>query len=536
VTSSLPSRLTPSSIRGTTLFAAGTTLVHIAVAVFHGGPVAVPDIPSYLQFAYGTGGQAVPSPTSYHPGYGLLLRPLTLVGINGLDLHQAALVFNALLAGLCVYLTTIFASRLRLSPRLSAMCAAIAALYPGLSAASRIAWPETLLCAAVLGSAILAHDQTPRKNLFLGLLSGLLFSVHPRAIVVTAALIVLGALMPSKQLRRPLVIGGVLGWVVSATVIFQTDTWQQTRVKAAKESTAIFEVIASGLGQLTAVAVSSVGLGLLGVLMSLATVSQVVRRKSLLDPDAASRVYLGIGFLAMVALGGVALAGSQRIDTAIYGRYIDPWVLPLIVIAIAGLKPRPTKSQLRQLTWSFAAGIVVMAFAMSNLGESPRRIMTLSTGWIWEATDQVKIFTLITVAIVVFVAVIGRTVPGKTAEILIGTLLLCSAASTVMNHTHLAEVGEIAEGQASTAVFVPDTVSCLAHDVATTKPYTPSLYQLTLPHIQHRRVDLAAGEQPCSAYLIAGFDVPDKCPNARLVAKEIRGQWGLWYNPDEECD
>ena len=107
---------------------------------------------------------------------------------------------------------------------------------------------------------------------------------------------------------------------------------------------------------------------------------------------------------------------------------------------------------------------------------------------------------------------------------------------TPLNHTHLAEVGEIAAGQASTAAFVPETVSCLAHDVATTKPYTPSLYQLTLPHIQHRRVDLAAGEQPCSAYLIAGFDVPDKCPNARLVAKEIRGQWGLWYNPDEECD
>lgn len=497
--------------------------------------MAVPDIPSYLQFAYGDTGEAVPSPAAYHPGFGLLLRPLVLIGIVGHDLHQAALVLNSILAGVCVYLAAIFGSRLGLSRRAVTACALLGALYPSVSAASRIAWPETLLCVTVLGLAVLAHGQTPLQNLSLGLLSGLIFAVHPRAVVATFAVVSLALVTSSKYLRRPLLVGLIVGWMLSGALIFWTDTWQESRVESAQETIALFDVIVSGLGQITAIANSSIGLGLLGALMSLATTSHVMRRKAPLNSNAATRVYLGAGFLAMTILGGIALAGSERLDTAIYGRYLDPWVLPLVIVAIAQLKTRPTRSQLRQLTLTFAVGVIVLAFASTDLVEPPRRIMTLSSGWMWEITNQVPIFLAMTVAVGALVVVVNQVFPDKMAHVLVGVLLLTSAGSTAVNHAHLSAVGDIAEGQASTVIFLPETLSCLAHDVASTKPYTPSLYQMSLPNVEHRIVDLAAGRRPCSAYLIAGLEIADKCPNASLIAKELRGQWGLWHNPTEVC-
>lgn len=495
----------------------------------------MPDIPSYLQFAYVMDEGARTSSSVYHPGYGILLSPLTLIGISGLGLHQGALVLNALLAGLCVCLAASFASRLGASARLSAVCSVVAALYPALSAASRIAWPETLICVSVLGSAILAHDQTPPKNFFLGFLSGLLFCIHPRAIVLTAAFVVLAAATPSKRLRVLLIFGGSLGWLVSATLLFQTGTWQGTRVKAAWDSTSIFNIAASAVGQIAAAAISTVGLAFLGALLSFGTIVQILRRRSRFDGMAASHVYLGVGVLFMVILGGVVLAGSQRIDTVVYGRYIDPWVLPLTIIAIVGLNNESAAVHLARASYGLTACFIVMAVAMRGVEEPARRIMTLSTGWVWAITDRATAFTLLGAGVVGVAVVVTQRVPGMAAVVLSAALVFGSAVSTVANHIHLSEVGDIAKGQASTAVFVPETVSCLAHDVAATKPYAPSLYQLALPRLQHQRVDLAAGEQPCSSYLVAGFDVRDRCQNARLIAKEKRGEWGLWHYPIGDC-
>ena len=498
--------------------------------------MAVPDVPSYIQFAYGNPGESVPSPTSYHPGYGQLLRPLTFLGVTGTELHQAALIFNGLLAGVCVYLAAVFGSRLGLSPRLSMLCAGMAALYPGVSASSRIAWPETLLCVAVLASAIFAHDQTSRKNFFLGLLSGLLFCVHPRAIVVTVAVVVLSIATSSKRLRRSLLLGLLLGWSGSTILLFQTGTWQTARFNAAKEPKAILEILVSGVGQITAVGISSAGLAVIGVFLSFGAMSRVLRRKPYTGRDVATSVYLGIGFICIIALGGVTLAGSDRIDTAVYGRYVDPWVLPFAIVAVASLKTRVTKSQLWQLVWTLGAGVTIMGFAMSGLEDPARRIMTLSTGWLWEITNQATIFTLFMAAIALFIVTIVRSFPSASTLLLSGVFLLSSAGSTIANHMHLVEVGQIAEGQFSTAAFLPKNVSCLSHDVATTKSYAPSLYQLALPQVQHRRLDIAAAEVPCSAYLIAGLSLSDKCPNAELIATEKRGQWGLWHAPNRQCD
>ena len=200
--------------------------VHIVIALTHTGPVAVPDVPAYLsvsQWVAGVGQS--PSGLQFHPGYGLLLAPVAgVVQTDGQSLHTAALMLNALAAGAVV----VVAGRLALlclaqwggasrwlagvGGRLTLLAVVLlAALHPSLTAASRIAWPETLLVLATLSVALClaagsvagsvagaataaAGSETPQRWLpkhwltAAGLLAGLSFSLHPRALVLTLAL------------------------------------------------------------------------------------------------------------------------------------------------------------------------------------------------------------------------------------------------------------------------------------------------------------------------------------------------------------
>lgn len=82
-----------------------------------------------------------------------------------------------------------------------------------------------------------------------------------------------------------------------------------------------------------------------------------------------------------------------------------------------------------------------------------------------------------------------------------------------------------------------DAPRCLAHDRAHVSTYVMWLYRMQLPDIEHRRVDLAAGEEPCS-HLVVGhtaLGILAACDDATLLASEPKGTWGLWQIAAPGC-
>ncbi|HCB37885.1 MAG TPA: hypothetical protein DEP66_06770, partial [Acidimicrobiaceae bacterium] len=166
----------------------------------------MPDVPAYLSVAqWAAGAGHLVDGLSFHPGYGLLLGPAAaVVDGDGSMLHTAALLANALTAGAVVLIAVRLAVLLRPTASsaavgLTAAVGAMAALHPSVSAASRIAWPETLLTATVLGiglclaaAAPSSERSTPRRAAALlavaAAAAALSVSLHPRAVVLVPAL------------------------------------------------------------------------------------------------------------------------------------------------------------------------------------------------------------------------------------------------------------------------------------------------------------------------------------------------------------
>ncbi len=568
--------------------------IHCVIALAHGGPVAVPDVPAYLsvsQWVVGVGQST--SGLQFHPGYGLLLVPAAaIVQTDGHALHTLALVLNAVAAGAVVQVAVRLAWLWLSKPLILIAVALLAALHPSVTAASRIAWPETLLVLLTLSIGLClatawgSHNKPAQPNQLgqsrsvgirlsaAGLLTGLAFSLHPRALVLTLAL---GAVVFTQHWVRKswlsIAAGLSVGWLLSIIAVTATSTWPSQRVSAATSTENGFESVATAAGQLISLAAGTAGLALMGLVVgvwiTLAAIRAWLVTRILANPTSpdqqpsfvdrydsgttAVAVFFAAGAVAVIILGGWVLAGSARADTFLYGRYVDPWAIPLSVIAICSLnnlrkakRDQPKNnaaSSSRVLLWDvavFAIGtaVVVILIATQTSAFTPgRRIMTLSLSPIWSLTGPAAARDAVLLAMVLVLA--GVTLfafshlPVPQIGLAVFALTLFSLA-TVSNHRHLANVGDISAGQVETVELAVglsalDGVECLAYDADTLPGYVRWLYQLQAPQLNHESVSFASEQTACGPLVIARpSSIQQYCPNADLLAKERLGDWGLW--------
>lgn len=616
-------------------------VVHLRIAVVAGGPVAVPDVPAYLGIAQWVGGDGLAlGHIPFQPGYGLLVVPLvgvaqvSLLGTQGEAVHYLALVVNSLAAVAAV----VVAGRLGLvgSRRwwVAGAAGLVAAVHPSLSSASRIAWPETLLSLFVLivalavAFAVLHAGSAASQRAWAraGLFATLAVALHARIIVLVVAVVATALLCRiGRRAWAALSVGLLTGGAATAVALTLTDTWPTERLSEAAQLDRGAEPIATVSGQLLALGGGTVGLGLIGLIAGLGLAMGLVRRwreRDLVEPHAsalptdgsrpssasgfteplsAALVCLAIGAFGAVLLGGWTLTGSARADALLYGRYVDPWAVPLAVVALAWLAARPTtprggsstsgigaspgpasfpRSQLPSrgsaiLGTAAAVAVVACAVVVGVAGgydAAPRRIMTLSLSpaWAWldERLSAVAVAALVLTLLGVLLAaaalrrraVLGedgtspppisdmdrRDTRPRTAKIpdialvaLAAAVLVLGAVATVSNHRHLADVGAVARDQVVSAGTVSDAVddglTCLAHDRTSVPEYALWLYRLELPEITHERVQLEAGERPCSELVIAHDDLAQRCTNARHLVDEPAASWALWHLPERTC-
>ena len=180
---------------------------------------------------------------------------------------------------------------------------------------------------------------------------------------------------------------------------------------------------------------------------------------------------------------------------------------------------------------SVIVAVTVCLAAANETSEPVRRIMTLELGIFWSGLNANLNFILLSAAVVSCLSVLSFRRGPLLSLVILG---LIAVPSTWVNHRHLDKVGQIAEGQVTSATLLPDETVCLAHD-ASTKHYSLWLYRLQLPKIEHQRVDLEKGSAPCSRYVIAGTEALKFCEGAEMITKEPRASWGLWTYPTQGC-
>ena len=498
---------------------------HILIALSHGGAVAVPDVPSYLHIAQRLWGAAEVPDLAFHPGYGYLLAPFGVVFSN--NFHTVALCVNACLAGLLVALVYQFGVRLEIHKAGLLTLVFLAAASPVISSASRIAWPEQLLMVVILVIALLVDRNSSLTWLIAGLVAGLSFIIHPRMIVVSIGLLITAGL---TQKLLPAVLGVIPALVFSSVGLVLTNTWPSARITAAKSIGEGPSIIDTFLGQILALSGSTLALGLIGFLVGLKSACLLWRSKH----ETPAIAFIAVTSLGMLALGAWALAGSDRSDTLMYGRYIDPWSVPLVAIGIRtamnGGLTRRIRNTASVLTLISVASVLT---SLNQVAVPGRTIMTQSLGLLWKTFEGNLGWVALVSALLTLSGLV--LVKKKIQIVFIGILVLASLTS-FYNQKHLSEVGEVAKGQTTLVEYLPQGISCLAHDTSSTKSYAIWLYRLEAPHLQHEPVSIAEGNRPCSNYLVAGTEALQNCAGAKMIVKEPRASWGLWTYPDSGCD
>ena len=466
----------------------------------------------------------------YNPGFGMLLTPLVWLGLDGSELHSAALALNGVLAAFVVYLANKYAQMLGVSPGVRRLILILVCVYPGVSSASRVALPETLLTVIVMLTAVLIESRSPRNIRWAGFMCGLSVAIHPRAITLVFAFLLLLVIKRWSIDKRRSLFGLALGSITTILVLLVSQTWLGPRVASSVNVTGFAERAGIAAGQIVAIGAASGGLVLLALLSSGCSLFSKCERIR------TSEFYLVVGLLGMVLMGGWVLGGGDRPDVMLYSRYVDLWTLPLVVVAISKYETKAFNKIHLLIATAVAISCAVMTVLLvPTSGQPYRTIMTLPNSWAWQLTSGKQINVVVAVTALTCLLLVAL-LAGIKLKIIIAALIAVSSLSTVTSQVKLRSIGQISENQSTLAVLLKDEPSCISYDRDTTKPYAIWLYRMQLPKSEHRSLSLESKERPCGRHVLAGVTALQQCDGAQFIKKEERGNWGLWTYPEDGCN
>ncbi len=357
-------------------------LIHLVSGLRMEQPLILADEVGYLGNArYLSGAAHLPDMRGtgfYHFGYSLFLFPAFWLFAEPLSIYKAAMVINALLISALYFplrflLTSV--TQVRAGP--ARWIAFACCLYPSLVLYSNFAWSENAFlpfyaaAAALFGRYLVTRSS--RDVALLGLVAGFLYTIHPRALPVLAAVLVYLVVLAAVRAISPR--QALLGLSAMATVFAVTRVVNQ-HLKAAAwgssgelSATKLAErlvpdadfpaLIERASGQVLYLSLASHGLVLVGLMAMLGLIVGKIRSRSLREALAspASGVPLFIlltasgMFVAATALKLYSLHGEQGVRGAdfIHGRYNEA----LAVLAIAYGLAEWWRSDLRarQVIW-----------------------------------------------------------------------------------------------------------------------------------------------------------------------------------------
>jgi len=355
-------------------FVVAVTLVHLSIAVQSVGPMYLYDEVGYLAGANvlsGSGDTWSLCGSSYAVGYSAILAPLWWLPVSPLVTYQIAAYISAALGAAVMWPASALARRYGVTGFAALAIGALVTLVPARALMDNYVIAENPLTLLIVTGALLAwriaERNVARDYWLFGAVLGLAAVVHARAIplvgVAMAWLVVRWLVHKSSTLVT-------LGSAALAGVLALLGLWGQREMGARVFATD--DRVSDLVGSVTPAGVGEVVLGqgfsqvvswslftALGLLACLARARHTFRsrgHRALANPW----WWLGAGVIAQALFFVYVLAASvdlhTRLDIPVFGRYLDPFVVPMAVLGAATLWRRRS----RMVTVAMVASIAIV--------------------------------------------------------------------------------------------------------------------------------------------------------------------------------
>jgi hypothetical protein len=531
-------------------------VVHVVFVRAMTAPIIMADEYGYLGGARRILGDGPQTHVPYHVGAALLYLPAWALGGDAIGAYHAALLTNALLAGvltLAAWWVAALWQPLR-APWPRAAAAVAVGLYTSFLGYSSLAGPEIAFAAvelALVGVVAAAlRDPRPGRFALLGAGCGVAWMLHPIGAGVTAAaaLVAVLALRPlAAHLRAlaafagPVAVGvlvtAVLGDWVTGAVNDPTQYSSGAFFRRADSLAALHRMLISSFGQAFYLTAATFGLAALGVL-------ELVRAWRRGGPDRLSLAFPLVTSAFVAVISVVAFAHAPRIDSYLYGRYNECVVAPLLLAALAALVQGERAALWRRYVVTAGGITLALGVAFYALAGSARLhdgvyslVMVLGIdplrrrlGW----PDPVPI------ACVAFAGCVLLTLVRRVGPL--APLVAIAAVFAGFGTANLRQYFRPSSATRAQERVVADVLNrlgspaqlgCVGFD-----PQSSSFF-----HLPNTRLFVPATfapftrgtTRPCGDLAVSGRDV-DVPSGARLVTTETRARLGLWVLPGPRQD
>ncbi len=545
-------------VGGLALVVAG---VHLVTGWHSEGPVVFGDEGGYLRIARHLAGEGPVATTKYFPGYSLLIAPVHwALGSTG-AIFNGVKVLNAALGGV----TAVFAYLASgyLLPRGDRWkrlgVTALVSLYPSYLLFSNQAFSENpLVPVSMLVAYAVARLVADRPGWLpaagLGGLAAFAVVVHPRAIVVPAALaFVVGVWWwPWRRHRRCLLAlaSGVAVVAVAglALVLWERSgagpgaaTYQVDRIVEKRLGLEGLRTVLVGMaGQILYLLVTTAGLAVLaGLEFARATRRAWVEGDR--SPATALVVYAGLTSIVVLGMSAWFISpapDSGRPDAILYGRYNEGLVAPIMLIGAAVLVSGrfrvwdPTRWWRGAVPLAIglivATGAVVELWQAGQLFESPVNnpfnILAIYPVVVFFGRVDPAIFAVLGIVGAGVFLVLGRRRPAVAVMLGVTAFL---AVALRMAFFHLPDAHyEVRAEQRRVAVAANQVVEergleCVAVDRFESAIYHFQLYRWYVDEADLEEFSSDQSDVPCSpAVITSRRDLDADYPGAQLIERE----------------
>lgn len=322
------------------------------------GPAYLGDEVGYLSKAAVIAGHDNNYSSSYYGGYSFLISPIFAFTTDAFLAWRLVLTANAMLWGISAVILYSLGKEWfpQKDKRQISQAVILSLLYPSWIVISSYAFASSAFIATfLLALYLLQKAKRSAEYIVLAMVSGFLSWIHPLGVPLTAIfacvtlvqILTLPKTHGHPKIRRPSLSVACTAISLAAIITYQrlVHPWlapsgghypSDAGKAAVGRLAAILNpdglALLSVAGRLNYIIIASLGVAILGFSDITANALQVFRR-SFQDRTyraALSQLALAASFLAILVLTGLNL--GNRIDTAIYGRYLEMVLLPILLV------------------------------------------------------------------------------------------------------------------------------------------------------------------------------------------------------------
>lgn len=336
-------------------------LVHLVIAAQSVGPMYLFDEVGYLAGANVIAGHGLDwslCGSSYSVGYSAALAPLWWLPIEPVVLYQIAAYVSAALGAAVMWPASVLARRFGATRGIALAIGALVSLVPARALLDNYVIAENPLTLLVACSAVLAwrvaEDDRLRDAVAFGVTTGLAAAVHARALPLVAVavlwMVVRWAVRASSARAAiatavpaiALSVGGFIAQQAMGSTIFTSDDRVGDLIGGVTPVGITKVVLGQGFTQVVSWSLLTV----LGILACAAYARRALGKHGRLGL-ASAWWWLGTMAVSQAAFFVAVLAASSdlgtRFDVPLFGRYLDPFVVPVAVLGATTLWTRASR-------------------------------------------------------------------------------------------------------------------------------------------------------------------------------------------------